>query len=103
MSDPDFILREEIDGSTARSAHELVRNLRPQWLQTRGLTTARQAGGRDGSKVYLDNARLENVEEMRLVALASIVYLRFFNASEATYRWGAVHLNGAILLSTRPR
>ena len=103
MGDPDFILREEIDRSTARSAHELVRNHRPQWLQTRGITTFRQAAGQDGIKVYMDNARLENVDAMRRVTLSSIVYLRFFTASEATQRWGGGHLNGAILLSTQPR
>jgi hypothetical protein len=103
MSDPDYILREEIDRSTARSAYELVRNHRPQWLQTRGLTTLRQAAGQDGIEVYMDNARLGDVQAMRQVTLAAIQYLRFFTASEATQRWGGGHLNGAILISTRPR
>lgn len=101
MGDPDFILREEIDESNARSAYDLVRNLRPQWLRTRGLTTLRQAAGQDGIKVYMDNARLQDLDAMRNVTLGSVEYLRFFSASEATQRWGGGHLNGAILISTR--
>lgn len=103
MSDPDFILRDEIVSSNANSAYALVRDRRPQWLQTRGLTTVRQAAGQDGIKVYMDNARLGDLDAMRGVGLASVEYLQFFTAREATQRWGAGHLNGAILISTQPR
>lgn len=101
LGDPDFILREEIDESNARSAYELVRNVRPQWLQTRGISTLRQAAGQDGIRVYIDNARLQDVNSMRNVTLASVRYLQFFTAPEATQRWGGGHMHGAILISTR--
>lgn len=103
MGDPDIILREEILDSNARSAYDLVRSVRPQWLQTRGITTVRQLAGEDGIQVYMDNARMGNVAAMRSVTLGSVEYLQFFTAPEATQRWGGGHLNGAILISTRPR
>lgn len=103
MSNPDYILRQEIEESSARTAYHLVQTRRPQWLQTRGFTTARQAAGQDGIRVYMDNARLGGVDEMRRVPLAAAEYLRFLSAREATQRWGSGHMSGAILISTQPR
>ncbi len=103
MSDPDFLLREEILDSNTSVAYDVVRNRRPQWLQTRGINTVRQAAGEQGIVVYMDNARLGGVDALRRVGLASVQYIQFYSAPEATQRWGANHLNGAILVSTRPR
>ena len=102
--DPDVITREEMDENSAGTAYALVQTLRPQWLQTRGFTNVRQAAGAGGIAVYMDNARLgDGVNEMRRVALAAVQYLQFFDAREATLRWGGGHVNGAILISTRNR
>jgi hypothetical protein len=102
MGDPDVITREQIGGQgSARNAYDLVQSLRPQWLITRGLTTLRQAAGEEDVVVYMDNGRLGYRDELRRVPLGSVQYLRFFSASEATQRWGAGHLHGAILISTQ--
>lgn len=103
MGDPDFLLREEILESNQGVAYDVIRNRRPQWLQTRGISTVRQAAGEQGIVVYLDNARMGFVDSLRRIGLASVQYMQFFTASEATQRWGANHLNGAILVSTEPR
>lgn len=103
LGDQDEILRAEIDSSSSRTAYELVQSLRPQWLRTRGLVNVAQAAGAEGIVVYLDNARLGDVDAMRRVALGPVQYLRFFTAPEATQRWGAGHLQGAILISTESR
>ncbi|HET9949366.1 MAG TPA: hypothetical protein VFQ22_10635 [Longimicrobiales bacterium] len=103
LGDPELILREEIEESTARNAFELVQTLRPQWLRTRGLTNLRQAGGVEDIVIYMDNARLGYPEELRRVPLAAVEYLEFFDAREATQRWGGGHIHGAILVSTRAR
>lgn len=103
MSDPDYILREEILDSNISVAYDLVRNRRPQWLQTRGVSNVRQLAGQQGIVVYRDNFRMGDVEALRTMGLGDVLYLRFLSASEATQRWGANHMNGAILVSTRPR
>ena len=90
-----------MDNSGARSAYDVVQSLRPQWLRTRGLANLAQAAGVEDIVIYLDNARLGNREAMRGVALGPVQFLRFFTAPEATQRWGAGHLHGAILISTR--
>ncbi len=101
--DPSVITRDEIDASGATVAYDLVQSLRPQWIITRGLTNMAHAGGTDGIRVYMDNARLGLPASMREVTLGSVQYLRFFTATEATQRWGTGHLHGAILISTQSR
>lgn len=103
MGDPDLILREEIDESTAQNVYDLVQRVRPQWLRTRGLTTLRQAAGEEDIVIYMDNARLGYRDALRRVPLAGIAYMEFFSASRATQRWGSGHIHGAILISTQER
>lgn len=103
LGDPDVITREEIEESTAATAYDLVLNERPQWLRTRGISTLAQAAGQEDIVVYLNNARLGFRDAMRRVSLGAVQYLQFFDAREATYRWGAGHLHGAILISTQRR
>jgi hypothetical protein len=103
LGDPDVITREEIEKSTAATAYDLVLNLRPQWLRTRGISTLAQASGEEDIVVYMNNARLGSRDAMRRVPLGAVQYLQFFTAREATYRWGAGHLHGAILISTQRR
>ena len=103
LGDPDIITREEIEESTAPTAYDLVLNLRPQWLRTRGISTLSQAAGAEDIVVYMDNARMGLRDAMRRIPLGAVQYLEFFNAREATYRWGGGHLHGAILISTQRR
>ena len=98
-----MLTRDEIDDSSAGTAYELVRSLRPQWLRTRGLTNLAQAAGAESIVIYLDNARLGPPDNLRRVPLGAVQYLRFFTAPEATLRWGGGHLHGAILISTQSR
>jgi hypothetical protein len=67
------------------------------------MTTLSQASGDQDIVVYMDNARLGFREAMAQVPLAAVEFLQFFDARRATQRWGAGHLNGAILISTQAR
>lgn len=96
-----LITRAEIEESGARTAFELVESLRPQWLWKRGLQNLNEAAGNETLVVYMDNARLGPPETLRRVTLGSVRYLQYFDARRATQRWGAGHLQGAILVSTR--
>ena len=102
FSDPDFIMRDEIDESgSSRTAWDLVNSIRPQWLFTRGISTLSQAVGAETIIIYMDNARLGTPDSMRGIPLGNVQYLQFFSAPEATLRWGGGHLQGAILISTQ--
>jgi len=101
FGDPDVIAVSEMQESNARTVYELIQTRRPQWFVTRGMTTLAQAAGEEDIMVYLDNAHLGFRDSLQRVPLAGVEYVRFFNAREATQRWGGGHLHGAILVSTR--
>jgi hypothetical protein len=115
----ETITQEEVSGSAARNAAELIQSLRPLWLQGRGTNTfsegTRGESSGDGAgatvrvtqqgtgaiKVYLDNAFLGDVGTLRQIGLGAFAQVRFHDPAAATYRWGAGHSSGAIQLITR--
>lgn len=115
--DRNMLTREEIVSSGATSVYELVSSLRREWLITRGTNTlgegARGFGdgmgpgarmevqpGQTTIIVYMDDIRLGAVDAMREVLINDIMEIRFLDPREATYRYGAGHTHGAILLTT---
>jgi hypothetical protein len=114
------ITAEEVARSTANNAGELIKALRPRWLQGRGANTFRETArgvgsgpGRGSSievvpgtgtiRVYLDDVLLGDVSVLNQVNRGSFVEARYFDPAAATYRWGAGHTSGAIQLLTSIR
>jgi hypothetical protein len=106
---------DDIKRASAANAYDLVRSVRPNWLNVRGENSFRETprGSGSGSNVqvvpgidmlvvYLDNARLGGIEMLRQVPVASLTSLRYFDATAATHKWGSGHAHGAILVSTAP-
>ena len=113
--DRDMIAMEDIERSGAANVYDLVRSLRPNWLNVRGENSFRESArgsgagsniqvvpGIDMLVVYLDNARLGGVETLRQIPVPSVTSLRYYDAKAATYKWGTGHAHGAILVSTAP-
>jgi hypothetical protein len=113
--DRSVIQRAEMETSTATNAYALIQSRRPNWLRTRGTQSFREQGQVRGQGereaasvvpgeltivVYLDNAKLGSINELRGVALDNVRYIRFLDAAAATQRWGGGHTHGAILVST---
>jgi hypothetical protein len=97
----DIITREEIQKAQWPNAHELVRNLRPQWLQLRGRDTI---NGEPGVvQVVMDGVRVGGIEALRTLPLGGIAYLQYFDAITASQRWGTGFGQGAIFVSSSPR
>ena len=114
VPDRNVITIDEVLGSDAVHALELIERLRNSWLTTRGMDSFREfsrgqgAGrslsvtpGEDRLVVYLDQVKLGGPDKLREIPTASIESLRFFDATAATYRWGGGHSHGAILVTTR--
>lgn len=111
--DRHFITEEEVRGSSAQNVYDLVRNLRPQWLRTRGDNAVR--GPRSAASptqtplgvdvpeivVYMDGIRFGKDADLRGLSTGDIATLRFLDASSAGQRFGGAHPNGAILLTRR--
>ncbi len=95
---------------------EVIRSLRPDWLRTRGTGSMREtargsASGTDPDnveinvrpgiptiKVYLDDSLLGDMQSLRTVNPGTVGEARFLTPAQATQRYGAGHVHGAILL-----
>jgi hypothetical protein len=93
-----LITSDQIRANHAMDAFELVRSVRPSWLQRRG----QQSLYVDGDVVvYLDNVRIGGPEALRTVQLGSVERIEFLDAASATQRWGTGHAHGAIRVVQR--
>jgi hypothetical protein len=94
----DVLTRAELENATQPNAFEVVRHLRPHWLQVRGGGSLR---GRMVKRVYLDELYLGGVEELRQINTPAIESIRYYDGPAATQRWGSGHSAGAIQIETR--
>ena len=102
---PDKISRVEIYNSNASNAYELISRLRPNWL--RPGATGSIAGGvvrNQGTLVYLNNQRLEDLNALKTISAAGIESAEWIDASRvptvlSNVPTGAIA--GAIVLKTR--
>ena len=104
-SSPDRITSVEIDATTgAQSAYDLVRRLRPRWLQ--GGTTGSIGGGRVSQQVllvYLDGNKLGTMEALRTLSASGIKSMQYYDAIRAATvlrEIGSEPISGAIVIST---
>jgi hypothetical protein len=94
------ITSEEIRESSGLTAHEIVQQLRPQFLRVRG---SRSISGSQVSEpvVYVDNIRMGGLSSLREIRASAIEEIRYIGAADATTRWGTGHMGGAILVILR--
>lgn len=105
------ITLEEIQKSgVTGTVWDVVYSLRRTWLSTRGVSsineTPHYVHDEDGNErlvqgqpeliVYLDEMRLGSVNQLRQLPMAGVVAVRYYDPSQATFRWGAGHSRGAI-------
>lgn len=89
--------------------------LRQHWLNARGVelsetpsVTMDERGARVTPAVaaalvtYLDHVRLGDQEQLRTVAISGVLAVRYYDAAQATLRWGAGHRHGVIQVITIP-
>jgi hypothetical protein len=96
-TNPREITAEEIRGSAANNAMEVVQFLRPAWLQRHGAMSF----GNDGDIViYLNDVRMGGRDALGQVEARSIATIRFYDGPSAQARFGLNHLHGAIQIST---
>jgi hypothetical protein len=95
-----FVISElEIGSSTARNALEAVQKLRPQWLRSRGSGSFGRAP--DVVMIYLNDVRLGGPAALAQLMTDGVKEIRFYNAADATSRWGTDHTAGAIVVTMK--
>jgi hypothetical protein len=96
----DLISQEEIQKAKYGNAYEVVRALRPRWLQTRDSNSL--MGKRAVVQAHMDEVRLGGVEALKAIPVSNIVYIRWYDGQDASGRWGLDHGQGAIVVSSHP-
>jgi hypothetical protein len=108
------ISTEEIQAAgISGTVYDLVFARRRQWLNTRGVElseTPRVTLGERSATVtpadnpilvvYLDNVKVGDQAQLRNIPLDGVMEVKFYDASQATWRWGAGHNHGAIQVLT---
>jgi len=95
----DVLSGTEIQSRGFSTVLEALQALRPNWLQGHGTDSFRTPSE---VKVFLDDNELGGIDQLGLVQLWSIVYVRHYTGIEATQRWGIGHSQGVIYISTHP-
>lgn len=93
-----LITQAEVVEAGVTDALQLVEKLRPAWLQRRGPTSFTQEGD---VAVYLDGTRMGEREALRSITTDNVESIEYMDAGRATFRFGAGHQYGAILVTTR--
>ena len=87
-----FIPEAEIAGSQYQNALDVVQNLRPSMLITRGVEPV---------IVYMDDVRLGEPATLTNIPVGRVKEIRYLNARDATTRFGTGHSGGVILVTTK--
>ncbi len=98
---------EEISASgfVFTNAYEIVRQLRPQWLIERGVSTFIPSTNSntllDFIAVYVDRNFMGDPETLRGVPALQVEQIHFLDAGRAQRLGSRSHIHGAIVLTTR--
>jgi hypothetical protein len=101
----DVITEAEITGRVrdATNALQIVEQLRPQMLRSRGSSSLAPSATSDDAlpRVYVDDISYGNLNSLSNINSASIREIRFIKAGDATTRWGTGNTGGVILVTTK--
>ena len=89
----------EISEASVDNAYDIVRLLRPEWLNTRPPDELYELEA-ESSAVYLDDFRYGGIESLHSVHVSTIESIRFISAAMATARWGPGNALGVIQIIT---
>jgi hypothetical protein len=89
----------EISQASVDNAYDIVRLLRPEWLNTRPPDELYETRF-ESTTVYLDDFRYGDITSLHTVHVSTIEEIRFVSAAMATARWGPGNTMGVIQIIT---
>ena len=97
------ITEAEIDSLHAPNAYEIIKRLRPQFLQSHGPVSldARQPVTTALPNVYVDNQFYGDATVLRDISATTIASITFYSAAEAQYAFGRGNASGVIGITTK--
>lgn len=100
VRDRNLITAEEIAEINVSTAYEVVRQLRPEYLRSRGVTSIRDSSA-EQPVVYVSGMRLGGLDQLNAIPATDVESIRYINATDATTRWGTNHTGGVIDVAVR--
>ena len=79
------------------NGYDVVQRFRPRWLRARGRSSMSSSAP---VVVFLDNVHFGGVETLYNISIERITMIRYFDAADATGRWGTGFSGGAIEVLT---
>jgi hypothetical protein len=101
-SDRNVITEEEIRSVPASNLYELVAKLRPQMLRAHGQSTLGGSTASDFPIVYLDGRNYGDIGALRSLIPSQVSLVRYYDATNAAGKFGAITGSGVIEVLTRP-
>lgn len=98
--DQHLITRDAILSTQYTNLYDVIQALRSNWLRIKAPDSFGQSSM---LQVYLDTQRLSGVDELRQMSPTNIESVRYYDAVEASARWGMDHGAGAIYILTAKR
>lgn len=99
--DRNVVAFPEIERTQAVSALDLVRKTRPNFLNSRGITTFIGTSN-DLPTVYVDGMRYGTMATLKDIPASSIAEIRMYRAGEAA-QFGPGNMGGVLSIRTRRR
>ena len=99
--DTNVITAEELANVAQGDLYLAVQQLRPTFLQTRGVTSTGVATAPEVLQVYVNGVRTGDVNTLHQIQAIDVREVRRLSATEATQRFGTGHTMGAILVTRK--
>jgi len=96
-----LITEDEVVGSMATTAYELIHNLRPNFLTYRGETSFDRRTSRPYPNVYVDEQAFGTISVLYNIPASDISSVRLYRSWEATTKFGTGNAGGVIAISTK--
>lgn len=90
-----LLTAEQIAAVPSSNLFEVVRRLRPEWLNTRGNTSLMDETLVSAS-VYMNGNNMGRVEFLREINTIDVAEVRYFTSAESIARFGMGHQRGVI-------
>jgi hypothetical protein len=97
-SNRDIISAEEIQESGANNAYDLIRGLRPHWLQGRGRKSILH-NEVSYPLVYVNGNEHGPIDSLWRISVENITKIQYLNPGDAANQLGMNHPSGAILIT----
>lgn len=98
----DMLFQAEIETNrvAGMTVYDLIAQLRPEYLRSRGANTLRNLTP-PTAVVYVDGVKYGGLEQLRSLYSEHVLQIQYLSATNATTRFGMDHGGGAILITTR--